>query len=359
MRLPRDVAPTFLACVVVVAMLDGCASSNEGVASSVHDNTASEPASGLRDGMNSGRNDLTASVTAISVRDSLCGNDDFALVDVTLDKGFVDNVYPDMVARIGEHTGVFLYDAVIGPHQSTCLVYVHNDPATVSLPKVGDLARLSLVAGASKSPMAYQPPIDQDIRGSLEQLRRDDAALHAARSTIEARRAEINRELASLATGSALPPGHWAHEWAGRYSLSNMSLCISPEAGAVYTWYGCFGLEDGNLGCATGTFDSNHDGIADGLEVTWALVRPSGFGFDSKRLYFVRWDGAEGSQGRRYLVPESKMIDVVNDFNRGWELMSAPLRDDDRDWYGRSQVVGAPTLPARWAEHLRDPASTP
>ncbi|GJM18958.1 MAG: hypothetical protein DHS20C14_11710 [Phycisphaeraceae bacterium] len=181
------------------------------------------------------------------------------------------------------------------------------------------------------------------------------------------RRARIEEELAHPVWASRLPADHWAHEWAGTYYVGdglgmNVSLNLSPSEGIVYTWYGCLGLYDGNEGEVTGTFDTDADGEPEGLTVRWEHRRASyrpGRGYDSRRLFFVRWGPEDAEITRRYLVPEAQMDDFVNDFNVGSHARdaqrSAPrLRDPGqpvRRW-GEPSPAGAPELPSPWREKL-------
>ena len=216
-------------------------------------------------------------------------------------------------------------------------------------------------AGKAQTSDATQPP--SESRQTQEQVAQDDRSLRAAEPAIRAQEKRIQEDLAALPQ-SDLPEGHWAHDWAGEYYVGdglgmNVRIHVAPEAGITYTWHGCLGLYDGNYGEITGSFDLDADGRADGLTIDWALHKATGFAYDSKTFYFVRWKGPDGKPGRRYLVPESKMLEVVNDYNAGGfardGMYSAPLKRDTAEpgWRAsRSAVEGVPQLPAKWSKLL-------
>jgi hypothetical protein len=192
----------------------------------------------------------------------------------------------------------------------------------------------------------------------------DAANLLAPETPIEIRAETIRREIAALRERNTLPAGHWSHEWAGEYYVGDglgviVTLTVAPASGITYTWYGCMGLYDSNYASAVDAFDDDGDGKPEGLKVQWQMASAERYGYNSERLYFVRWDGPKGGVGRQYLIPESEMMDVVNEYNEGSyardALYSAPRKrhraDDRRSWIAQNNepVIGTPKLPERWA----------
>ncbi len=140
----------------------------------------------------------------------------------------------------------------------------------------------------------------------------------------------------------------------------NIRIAVAPESGISYTYHGCLGLYDGNYGDVEGTFDDDGDGIPDGLKINWALQVGNNFDFCSKKCYFVRWAAAPGSPGRFYLVPESKMVEVVKNYNMGGQaqdyMFGTPRKYDEHESERNPdtgpRVEGVPRLPPRWASQL-------
>ena len=203
-------------------------------------------------------------------------------------------------------------------------------------------------------------------RPTREQYEKDSANLRAAQPEIQARATRIKAELATLPQ-TELAADHWAPEWAGEYYVGdglgmNVRILVAPDAGITYTWNGCMGLYDGNHGDIANTFDLDKDGRPDGLEIDWVLNPSTGYDFNSETYYFVRWAGPGGDKGRRYLVPEAKMLDMVNHYNQGGyardRMYTSPLRYDDaaisqpRRRVNQKPVEGVPQLPDRWARLL-------
>lgn len=206
-------------------------------------------------------------------------------------------------------------------------------------------------------------PSPRPTRGQDEQVWGN---LRSAQPQIQARATRIKAELATL-PDAELAEGHWAREWAGEYYVGNglgmnVRILVAPDAGITYTWDGCMGIYDGNHGDIVDTFDLDDDGRPDGLRINWALDPINRYDFNSETFYFVRWAGPDGGKGRRYLVPEAKMLDMVNHYNQGGyprdSMYTAPLRYDrpavgERGWRAsKKPVAGVPQLPARWAKLL-------
>lgn len=200
-------------------------------------------------------------------------------------------------------------------------------------------------------------------RATHEERTQDTIALCAAEGEIDARQVRIEEELPTI-TDSDLPADHWAREWAGEYYVGdglgmNVRILVAPKSGIVYTWHGCLGLYDGNHGDVIESFDLDKDGKADGLKINWSLHPKSGYDYNSEQYYFVRWNGADGKVARHYLVPESQLLSMVNDYNEGGYardgMYSAPLKSDpssNRPRAASKPVVGAPQLPDKWAKLL-------
>lgn len=178
-------------------------------------------------------------------------------------------------------------------------------------------------------------------------------ALEGWEAAIKARAARIEAELETL-DRDALPEGHWAREFAGRYYTgdglgTNAGILIAPQSGAAYLNYGCLGLYGGNHGDIV-------EVLPDGVRLDLELPTDRDISkFLDKRMYFVRWGE------RRYLVPESEMLRLVNNYNEGGyarrsmfgipRLQAPGVRT--RDW-DEPVPAGRPELPAEYAKLLRD-----
>lgn len=184
-------------------------------------------------------------------------------------------------------------------------------------------------------------PINDPIES---QIKRETPAL-------EARRDCIKTELATIKQREDLPDDHWSREWAGDYYTGdglgmNVMIHIAPENGVTYTWTGCLGLYDANHGDIVETFPN-------GVRLALAIpVRGDCFDFISERLYFVRW-GDE-----RYLVPESQMLKLVNNFNKGGyarqSMFNIPRLVRNNEFHRRAETPpGLPELPEKYATLLR------
>lgn len=154
-------------------------------------------------------------------------------------------------------------------------------------------------------------------------------------AAVERQRKVIDREIASLG----------AHPWAADYYQgdglgANIRLSLAPAGGVVATWHGCMGLYGANRGKVV-----ERDGA---LRFEYAASNAPGFGGFPEAVHPVRW-GA-----RRYLIPESKLVDFVNAVHRGFEPRHDVhgmflLAEGDE----KRPVGGLPTLPPEVLALLR------
>ncbi len=139
-----------------------------------------------------------------------------------------------------------------------------------------------------------------------------------------------------------------AHPWAGEYYNGdglgmNVELAIAPAAGVAIAAYGDTGMYAANAGSLIVQADGNlvfHFDLPD-LPKTRTGQFPDA-------LHPVRWGQ------RRYLIPESELVDFANALNRGeeprttsngWFLMA--VGDETR------QVAGMPDLPDNFQALVR------
>lgn len=235
------------------------------------------------------------------------------------------------------------------------------------------LSVLAIGGNSSACHLQKGDPRSNDAAEAQRRNEEESKALNNAEPLIEQRRRGIQAELQTLGAAQHVDaPMALAPAWAGEYYVGdglgmNVSIAAAPKAGIVYTWHGCLGLYDGNYGDITGEFDDDADGKFDGIIVKWTLNRTTGYGYNDTKWYFVRWPGPDGADGRRYLIPESKLIDVVNNYNEGGYardgMYSAPLmwekaKYDSPHQSREAPVAGVPQLPRKWAALLlRDPLS--
>jgi hypothetical protein len=202
-------------------------------------------------------------------------------------------------------------------------------PALARQPESASLAR--------QQPQVKQPLSEQ----GLQQL------IDKEKAALDARERRIDAELKSL-DRMALKDDDWAKQWAGSYYTGdglgmNVLIKIAPKGGLTYTWNGCMGLYDANHGDVVETF-------RDGFRLKLAIDESASiYRFLSSRVYFVKWGD------RRYLVPESQMIKLVNNFNEGGlgrsMMIGMPLKFEGevhRRW-GDEAPAGRPELPERFA----------
>jgi hypothetical protein len=163
----------------------------------------------------------------------------------------------------------------------------------------------------------------------------------------ESQDARIVAELAAL-DRAALKDDDWAKEWAGEYFTgdglaTNIEIKLAPKSGITYTWRGCLGLYDGNRGDVAEAFPG-------GLKLRLAIPPDAGISrFMSETLYFVPWGD------RRYLVPQTQMLKLVNNYNEGGhareKMRGIPLRVEGGDPRNIPETTppGRPRLPPEYA----------
>lgn len=139
---------------------------------------------------------------------------------------------------------------------------------------------------------------------------------------IQSERDGIIRELDTMSNNPEFPVEMWAREWAGEYYVGdgtgmNVLVLLGPTSDIVYTDHGCLGLYDSGSGHAEGTFDEDGDGTPDGLLIKWTKHPSDHYGFGSRKWYFVRWPGPDGTEGRKYFVPEDQMMHLIDNYNAG------------------------------------------
>lgn len=157
----------------------------------------------------------------------------------------------------------------------------------------------------------------------------------------------IASELAAIKNSPPRQPV-WACEWAGTYRAPNSirpwrhMIHLAPQSGFYYGWYTC----------GQGPFAFNYGPIAesfdDGVRVSPQLPIDNERSLAADRFYFVRWGE------RHYLIPENRMLRLVNDYNwfgpRAADIMNLPLRE--LEW--SLPACAAPELPERWDRLLMD-----
>lgn len=173
------------------------------------------------------------------------------------------------------------------------------------------------------------------------------ARLQAEESTIHAQIDLIEREIEVIQySGDSEAP--WGADWAGEYYTGdglgvNVTIYLAPMTGIAYRNYGCMGLYDADYGTIV-------ESLPDGLHVNLALGAECG-SFLRDRLYFVCWGD------RKYLVPENRMLDVVNAYNQGGysrsRLGGVPKRHVEGESYrgsSRPDPEGPPQLAPEYAK---------
>lgn len=187
-------------------------------------------------------------------------------------------------------------------------------------------------------------------------------AVHNSKAEVDASIARIQTEVSGLRKHTNLPERHWAHSFAGTYGFEASpgpwsSIAIAPTAGIAFMRGGCFGLEDCNCGSIIDTFDSDHDQKIDGVIVEWKHRSWNRQPGAPEKFYFILWPGTYGIADLKYLVSESDMSRLVDDFNRGgwhrnliaFEVMTEPgqVQLSESDSF-KSVRAGIPKLPAQW-----------
>lgn len=216
-------------------------------------------------------------------------------------------------------------------------------------------AMAMLVAGSAggQTYTPGEPPRDtareraeREARGFQQLVRSEEPAIkeHAKR---------IDAELETLEQGN-LNDDAWAREWAGSYYTGdgtgmNVLIKVAPKSGLTYTWHGCLGLYDANHGQVVEAFPG-------GLKVRFVLDETrSHYQYISTTLYFVRWGP------RRYLVPETQMLKLVNNYNRGafarGSMYGIPRKFEPGEQahrFGEANPAGKPLVPEKYARLLLD-----
>ncbi len=194
------------------------------------------------------------------------------------------------------------------------MVVAKGQPMTCSLLS---FAAAAVLAGRCLA-QDTAPPGSRDEEPS-ERLVRQPSDVEARAAT--ARFARISEEIQSLKVAPAEGPNAWGNEWAGVYRSGlweSSSIAVAPENGVQYMRVGCVGLYDQNSGRIEQV-------LPDRLIVKLAV---DGAGYMSPQLLFIRWGD------RRYLVPESRMVEFCNAHNDGSIHVpglsdDAPLHEDD------------------------------
>ncbi len=203
-------------------------------------------------------------------------------------------------------------------------------------------------APAPTAPAAGQPAKVPEVPDQAMKEEDLGRLIEAEQPALEARLARIEAEVAAQAKDAP----EWFKEWAGRYYTGdgmgmNVIIDLAPKAGLTYIWRGCTGLYDANHGDVVESFPG-------GIKVKLA-IRPaaSRYRFMSETLYFVRWGP------RRYLVPGSQMMKLVNNYNEGGysreRMRNIPRRiESDGDYVPRlePEPEGVPELPPEFSKLL-------
>ncbi len=206
-----------------------------------------------------------------------------------------------------------------------------------------------LVLGASCLARSFDPPAAKGPR-SREDEAKAEARLREEEPKIMEHIAAITKELETLDRG-ALREGDWAKEWAGEYYDGdglgrNFRIVLAPKSGIACANHGCMGFYGGDHGDIV-------EALPDGLRVK-PILGSDNYGMLDARLYFVRWGE------RRYLVPESSMLTLVNNCNEGGFARDAmyfiPRLHNKNDPFHRHEAApaGRPELPTQYAKLLRE-----
>ena len=184
----------------------------------------------------------------------------------------------------------------------------------------GLLLVLSLTSGLTGGDL-------QEVSNEVFRERFTPEVLAKAKEVAKDIHAEVERETAPVWAGS-----YFHGDGMGR----NVSLGLAPKAGFTFSWSGCMGVYDRNLGRV-----EERDGQVL-LDCTFPNSR-RGFQGIASVLLPVTW-GA-----RQYLIDPSDMMGFINDVNGGEEPRphingNHFLRVGDE----KKPVKGMPQLPARW-----------
>lgn len=165
---------------------------------------------------------------------------------------------------------------------------------------------------------------------------RSDAEVAAIRQ-VDERSKPIEKEVASLPQ----------HDWAGDYYWgdglgANVRLLLAPSNGFVFTWNGCMGLYGHNYGPVT---------VENGV-ITLKPEEPNPgdkFGGIATQFIALHWGD------RHYLIPQQRIIDFANAYNKGFEPRESVygmflLRDGDE----KKKAAGKPPVPAEYRDYFLD-----
>lgn len=171
--------------------------------------------------------------------------------------------------------------------------------------------------------------------GTFVAARGDASPPADAEHAVEQRRLRIADELDALGD----------HAWAGAYFHGdglgvNLRLTLAPASGHAFTWQGCLGLYDCNMGEVAQAGDR--------LQLSFVYEnRQEGFRGLATEFLIVRWGE------RRYLVAADDVVGFCNEINAGSEPRAHVygrhfLRQGDET----VPVTGFPELPSEYDGYL-------
>lgn len=170
--------------------------------------------------------------------------------------------------------------------------------ATVAWMITQALADAPATDAASRHPFGARPRSDVQADACSSLFEREE---DVAQREIDRRRPLFRAEI------EALPE----HQWAGEYYCGdglgmNVALLAAPDAGFLYTWYGCLGLYDWNWG----DIESFENGILT-VKFDRPVPTPNGMRYiNTNQFALVRWSD------RRLLVPLDKMEELIKEWRR-------------------------------------------
>lgn len=175
--------------------------------------------------------------------------------------------------------------------------------------------------------------------------------LRSAEPALVGREKRVAAEINSIASGQRAS-ADWGKEWAGTYTHAGRdegtTISLAPDSGVVWAERGNDGLNAGNHGEIAETHP-------DGIRFTPSIPpKDCDCLTISDRLYFVQWGH------RRYVVPESQMLEFVSNFNEGglareYQSGIAFKRPAEDNGYLRGpQPDSKPQLPENYASMIID-----
>lgn len=182
------------------------------------------------------------------------------------------------------------------------------------------LAVIAMLAGTAHADEPAAPtPKPTPTAEEAERQRKHWEEYQAREKLLREKRAAVEAQIVDLAGNPDKYPA-WAREWAGMYYCGdglgmNVAIALGPTGDLAYTWYGCMGLYDSNIGKVR---EAQDDRLVFDLEKREG--GDSGMRYMEEEMALVRW----GS--RRYLVPMPDMQDFCNAVNDGWERSRPGLR---------------------------------